>query len=63
MEISSFFFFIQPINDSFNTIEYSLGQNISEATTIASPEPLEENEENILQSDELGEFCPQEDVC
>jgi len=43
---------IKPINDSLNTIEYSLGhQNVSQAN---SPEPDTENEENILQSDELG---------
>lgn len=44
---------IKPINDSLNTIEYSLGhQNVSSQAN--SPEPDTENEENILQSDELG---------
>ena len=43
----------QPINDSLNTIEYSLGhQNVNSQAN--SPEPDMETEENILQSDELG---------
>jgi len=44
---------IKPINDSLNTIEYSLGhQNVNSQAN--SPEPDMETEENILQSDELG---------
>ena len=45
---------LQPINDSLNTIEYSLGQHQNAVENCASPEPEEENEECILQSDELG---------
>jgi len=45
---------IKPINDSLNTIEYSLGHQNVTNESCTSPEPYEENDENILQSDELG---------
>lgn len=45
---------IKPINDSLNTIEYSLGHNQNVVENCASPEPEEETEEFVLQSEELG---------